>query len=55
MKLNNNAAATYAKELTITAMEHSMIRASVDPQETAKNVTDFFLCVADTLAGENKQ
>ena len=55
MKLTDNSAINYAKELTITAMEHSMIKATTDPKETAKNVTDFFNYVADTLAGKNKQ
>lgn len=55
MILNNSSAIIYAKELTTTAMEHSMIKSSTDPKETAKNVTDFFNYVADTLAGNGKQ
>ena len=42
MTLKPGAAFECAKEFTITAMEHSMIPASKDPKETAKNVSDFF-------------
>lgn len=40
--LNNEAALKIAKELTITAMEHSMIKANVDPSITAENVFNFY-------------
>lgn len=49
MKLTYSNAVSIAKEMTITAMEHSMIRATNDPVETAKHVTDFFNHIADTL------
>ncbi len=39
-----------AKEFTILAIEHSMITASKDPKETAKNVSDFFNTLLESLA-----
>lgn len=55
MKLKPNFAIEYAKSLTITAMENSMIAASKDPKETAKNVTDFFSTVYTELVGDESE
>ena len=49
MNLNPTYAVDYAKALTTTAMEHSMIAASRDPKETAQNVVDFFNTIYDAL------
>lgn len=49
MNLNPTYAVDYAKTLTTTAMEHSMIAASTDPKETAQNVVDFFNTIYDAL------
>ena len=50
MILNPQAAYECAKAFTITAMEHSMISASKDPKETAKNVADFFNSLLETFS-----
>lgn len=50
MALKPQAAYECAKEFTITAMEHSMIAASKNPKETAKNVSDFFNALLESLA-----
>lgn len=50
MKLNQNAAYKTAKEFTIIAMEHSMIKVATDSKETAQNVVDFFNHIVDCLS-----
>ncbi|WP_312047495.1 hypothetical protein [Anaerotignum sp.] len=40
--LNNEAALKFAKELTIVAMENSLIKKDDSPEQSAKNVFDFF-------------
>lgn len=48
--LNNEAAAEYAKELTITAMEHNMIAASTDPAKTGENIFKCFKTLYEKFA-----
>lgn len=55
MKLKPNFAIEYAKLFTTTAMEHSMIAASKNPAETAKNVTEFFNTVYSELSGDESE
>lgn len=54
MNLNPNAAIDYAKQFTITAMEHSMITHSTDPKKTAENVAEFFETMFSALSGKEK-
>lgn len=55
MILNDNSAISFAKEFTITAIEHSLIPSSTDPVEAADNVTAFFNRIADTLSGASTE
>ena len=41
MNIDKNYALKYAKELTVIAMEHSMISPSEQPEETALDVAKF--------------
>lgn len=40
--LNSEASLKYAKEVTITAIENSIIQVGSSPAETAKNVAEFY-------------
>jgi len=54
MVLNSTTAISYAKELTICAIENQLLQAKVDdtPEEVAKKVLAYFNTVADSLAGK---
>jgi hypothetical protein len=43
----------YAKEFTITALEHGMIKASDDPEQTAKDIALFYKTLATSLNKED--
>jgi hypothetical protein len=51
--LNEGSALTFAKEFTITALEHGMIKASDDPEQTAKDIATFYKTLAQSLNKED--
>ena len=55
MILTDNFAISFAKEFTITAIEHSLIPSSDDPIKAADNVTAFFNRIADTLSCDSSE
>lgn len=53
LTLNPNSALNFAKEFTITALEHGMIKANADPEQTAKDIAIFFKTLASSLNEED--
>lgn len=51
--LSPEAAIKYAKELTITALEHDMISASDNACETAENIYKCYKTLYEKLSGKN--
>ena len=53
--LNDEAALKFAKEFTITAMEHSIIAGNVDPSKAADNVYIFYKTLFEKLSGSKDE
>lgn len=53
LKLSENTAITYAKEFTLTALEHSIIKGDNDPKVSAKNVATFYKELLNSLLKED--
>ncbi len=51
--LNNEAALKFAKEFTITAMEHNLIKVGNSASETANNVYEFYKTMYEKLSAKN--
>lgn len=51
-KLNSESALSIAKELTITALEHSMIGISHSSEATAEEVGTFYKALVKSLLAE---
>ncbi len=50
--LNNEAALKYAKELTVTSIEHNLIAANENAAVTANNVYEFYKTLYEKLSGK---
>lgn len=48
-KANASFVVNLAKEITIVAMQNNMISATTDPSETAKNVSQFYKTILETI------
>lgn len=54
-KLNTEFAIQKSLEFAVTAMEHSMIKVSPDPEETANNVYKFVSTLFDNFTSERSE
>lgn len=52
MELNENNALSFAKELTIKAIENGLIMKCADSVETAQEVVNFYREVKNTINGD---
>lgn len=52
-RLNDNSALSFAKDFTITALEHSMIKSDSDPKITAENVATFYKTLVESLSAKD--
>lgn len=48
-KANANHVLHLAESFTTTAIQNNMISASTDPKETAKNVSEFYRTILETI------
>lgn len=51
--VNQETALKMAKDLTIVAIEHSMIKADTDPVVTAENIATFYKTLVNKFRDEN--
>lgn len=52
-RLNENAALKFAQDLTKTALEHSMIKASHSSEATAEEVASFYKTLVKSLLADD--
>lgn len=55
MRTSSNYALECAKEFTVTAIENNLIHLGDSPKEYAKNVSEFFHAVSNSLAQDDAE